>query len=317
MTAEKDTVNEQDPKDQTQPEASQASRPWAGPTLRQRFAVWRHDKSRGPRVVRAVVAIVAVLLLIVAPAYIATQPSFVQRYPNLTPNYETWSTSVHANVPCMDCHVKPDLLSRSLFTARMLSEFYISMVAPGREPKLFGPPVNSSCESCHEDLRTVSPSGDLNIPHRAHVDVLHLPCIRCHTYLVHQANPEGTHTPRMVTCLQCHNGKIAKNGCSTCHRDKAIPQSHRDPNWLIIHPTMQAKINCKQCHAWTANFCVACHITRPKDHGPDWRTKHGQQVAIHRNCEACHPAAFCINCHGQLPMKNFNPNLHLVTGPAQ
>ena len=41
--------------------------------------------------------------------------------------------------------------------------------SPSREPTLFDKPTNEACLSCHIDLRTVSPKGDLNIPHRAHV----------------------------------------------------------------------------------------------------------------------------------------------------
>jgi hypothetical protein len=261
---------------------------------------------------RAGVVALVVVVLVIIPGYFALQPQFVQRYSNLAPEYQTWSKSVHANVPCRSCHVPPGPIAQSAFAAKMLGEFYLSLVMPGRQPVLFGAPVNSACQSCHIDMRTVSPSGDLNIPHRAHVVVLKLECVQCHTYLVHKANPEGTHTPRMESCLKCHDGKRAKNGCSTCHTNKGLPISHRAADWVVIHPQMQTKIDCKQCHAWTPNWCADCHAKRPKSHGPDWRTKHGSAVATHRNCEACHEATFCIRCHGAVPQLNFNPALKLA-----
>ena len=281
-------------------------------TWRERLALKPGDGRRRQMLVRALITLAIVSAVVILPAYIAMQPQFVQRYPNLNPKYQTWSTSVHAQVACRSCHIPPDAISQVAFAARMLGEFYVSIFSPGRQPALFGPPVNGACQRCHIDLRTVSPSGDLNIPHQAHVTVLKLNCVQCHTYLVHDKNPEGTHTPRMVNCLKCHDGKTAKNGCQTCHTNKATPVSHRAADWTIIHPTMQSKINCKQCHAWTANWCVACHTQRPHDHGPDWRKQHGAQIKVHRNCEACHTADWCIKCHGAVPQLNFNPALKLV-----
>jgi len=36
-------------------------------------------------------------------------------------------------------------------------------------------------------------------------------------------------------------------------------------------------------------------------------------VKVHRDCEVCHTGSFCINCHGDVPQLNFDPNLKLVT----
>ena len=276
---------------------------------------WRLEAISSARVralVRLGVVLVALAIFVIVPGYIALQPSFVQRYSGLDTQHRTWSTSAHAAVACQQCHIAPRPLDQTLYAARMVGEFYLSIVMPNRQPQLYPVPVNAACQNCHTDLRTVSPSGDLNIPHLAHVAVLKMQCVKCHAYLVHARNSEGTNKPRMVTCLTCHNGTVAKNSCSTCHTNKAIPPSHKAANWTIVHPLMQSKIDCKPCHAWTTNWCADCHSRRPRDHAGDWRTQHGKQVAAHRNCEACHQAAFCIRCHGVVPQLNFNPALQLV-----
>jgi hypothetical protein len=309
MTDEKMTPSEEESVPDTQ------DAPQKKPKLRERLRrAWRMEDATGRRrlVQRTLIIVAVITVFVIVPGYVALQPSFVQRYTNLSPEYETWHKSVHANVACQRCHVPPGTVPQTVYAARMLGEFYLSLVQPRRQPQLFNKPVNTACQSCHIDLRTVSPSGDLNIPHKFHVDMLKMQCIQCHRYLVHQPNPAGTHTPWMATCLQCHDGKTAKNGCQTCHTNKATPVSHRAPDWTIIHPTMQSKINCKQCHAWTADWCRECHTHRPADHTADWRTKHGAQVAKHRNCEACHLPAFCIGCHGAVPQTNFNPALKFV-----
>jgi hypothetical protein len=256
--------------------------------------------------------VVVITVFAIIPGYIASQPKFMQRYSHFNPEYQGWSSSVHAQVACQRCHVAPNFIAQTGYRLRMLGEFYISTVNPNRQPALFPLPTNASCQSCHIDLRTVSPSGDLNIPHRAHVNVLKLDCVKCHKYLVHEKNPQGTHTPTMATCLTCHDGTQAKNACSTCHTNKSLPANHRASDWIVIHPQMQSKVDCKSCHQWTANWCAQCHTKRPASHTADWRTKHAQVVKVRRNCEACHEAPFCIKCHGTVPQLNYDPALKVV-----
>jgi hypothetical protein len=267
--------------------------------------------SRRTLLVRAAVVCAVLAVFVVAPGYISSRPAFLQRYSQLDAPYGSWSRSAHAAVPCQRCHVSPAPLAQASYDAKMLGEFYLSMVMPGRQPKLFDKPTNAACSSCHTDLRTVSPSGDLNIPHRAHVDVLRLNCIDCHKYLVHEVSPAGTHKPWMAGCLRCHDGHTAKNDCSACHTDKVEPLAHRSPDWLVVHP-QKANADCQKCHAWTQHWCANCHAKRPQSHGTDWRSQHGAQVKKHRNCEACHTGDFCARCHGEVPQANFNPALKLV-----
>ncbi|NTU71346.1 MAG: hypothetical protein HGB10_05965 [Coriobacteriia bacterium] len=263
-------------------------------------------------IVRVAVVVVLVTALAIVPAYVATRPQFMQRYGGMSKQYTAWTESVHAQVACQSCHVPPGRVAQGVYTTRMLGEFYLSLVMPSRQPALFKTPTNAACQSCHIDLRTVSPSGDLNIPHRAHVSVLKLNCVQCHDYLVHEKNPEGTHTPRMETCLKCHDGVKAKNACSACHTNKSVPESHKAADWLVVHASKQKQIDCAECHKWTENWCAECHQRRPASHGKRWRTVHRAAVDKRRNCEVCHEGAFCVRCHGEVPKSNFDPALTIV-----
>jgi hypothetical protein len=195
----------------------------------------------------------------------------------------------------------------------MLGAFYVSLVSPDSKLPTFDKPTVAACSGCHANLITTTPKGDLKIPHRAHVDVLKVQCATCHQYLVHQVSAEGKHTPPMATCLVCHDGQQAKNACSTCHTAKAAPAAHAASDWLIVHPQRQAQLDCKTCHQWKTAWCADCHSRRPASHTTDWRTTHGAAVKIRRNCEACHTAQFCSDCHGVVPKLNFDPTLALVT----
>lgn len=262
-------------------------------------------RSKFRRALVAAVGVLAVLAVFVAlPSYIASQPDFLGHYPDMKMQHDTWTTSVHANVPCEGCHVSPNLFAQGVWYVRMAGEFYLSVI-PGRDPQLLSKPTNDSCLQCHSDLRTVSPSGDLNIPHRAHVEVVKVQCVVCHKYLVHEKSPEGKNKPAMATCLTCHNGVTAKNNCSACHRNKALPPTHQAADWIFIHPTKVGVIDCAQCHKWTAtNYCAKCHSTRPRSHTATWRSDHGARALAHRDCEVCHQRSFCIHCHGQFPTAN-------------
>lgn len=275
----------------------------------------RSAPGRRRLVLRGSVVLVVIVILFVVPGYVASQPRFLQRYAGLAAPYKTWSTSVHARVSCQQCHAAPTFAGQARYDMSMLGQFYLSIVAPSRQPDLFSAPPSTACRNCHVDLRTVSPAGDVKIPHAAHVNVLKIPCVRCHRYLVHQTNADGTHHPAMATCLACHDGRTAKNTCPTCHTNKGFPLSHRAANWVVIHPLMQQKIDCTKCHKWTPDWCAACHAKRPRSHVADWRAVHGLAVDRHRDCEVCHAAAFCTRCHGTVPKRNFNPALKPVSSP--
>lgn len=266
---------------------------------------------RRRRVIAGVIALVLFAVLVL-PGYIASRPDFFSRFPGLSKQYAPWAVSTHAEAGCEACHVRPRLLDRATYQVRMIGEFYVSLLSRSRVPGVFATPTDEACLACHSDLRTVSPEGDLKIPHRAHVSILKLRCVECHHFLVHEKSPEGKHTPPMAGCLKCHDGDKAKNACSACHTAKAAPPSHSGKDWLVVHGRQPAGPECAKCHKWAADWCADCHSQRPRSHGADWRAVHGRAAGRHRGCEACHASTFCIRCHGELPTLNLDPTLELV-----
>lgn len=248
--------------------------------------------------------IVLLLLLLVGGAVVASYLSsyYLLRYPSLKSYHRAWMTSTHAEVNCLRCHMPPGRKSAVLFQARMLGEFYGGWMLGRRKPP-FSRPGDRACLECHVITRTASPSGDLKIPHLAHVKVLKLKCVSCHEWVVHRKNPEQKHTPRMVLCLTCHDGEKASRECIDCHKKKSFPVSHRAPDWLMVHKEKKEKKeeNCEGCHGWVKNYCQNCHSRKPSSHAGWWRTLHQLRVTAHRNCEACHQQPFCERCHGEAP----------------
>lgn len=261
--------------------------------------------------IRAGVAALLVLVFIVVPGYLAMRPSFFGRFPAVAEKHGPWAKSTHASAGCQSCHVSPGVIAQGSYRVGMVGRFYVSLVSRSISPKAFAKPTNEACLSCHYDLRSVSPKGDLRIPHKAHVNILKMDCVTCHNYLVHEKSPEGKQAPTMAGCLKCHDGDTAKNTCTACHTDKAAPATHRAGDWQIVHGT-KANTECATCHKWTDRWCADCHAKRPKSHTVQWRKQHGTIVEKHRSCEACHAGSFCIRCHGEVPQLNYDPLLKTV-----
>lgn len=262
-------------------------------------------------VIGAAMVTFALLVFIAVPAHLAWQPGFIERYPGLEFAYDTWAESLHSTVACQECHVPPGIRSQVGYGTRMLGEYYLSIVLSSHEPDRFERPVNEACLKCHMDLRTISPSGDLNIPHRAHIEALGMDCVECHGFVVHEMNAEGRHTPLMADCLTCHDGETAKNECAACHTDKDPPETHFEVEWVFSHARVVDE-GCNTCHDWAEDWCADCHAARPASHGDDWRAQHRYRVESNRNCEACHEGPFCFRCHGEVPELNFDPSLEIV-----
>ncbi len=237
------------------------------------------------------------------PYAIVSQPVFLKGFSWTESYYDSWYSSTHAQVECVRCHARPQREDRAVFYIQRGLELYIRPVLRLSRPFSWDKPTNEACIVCHAPTRRASPSGDLLIPHKAHVEVLKMDCIDCHLYVVHRKNPEGKHTPRMQTCLTCHNGKKASNECKDCHKKKSYPVSHRSEEWLVAHPQESEKNNdeCVKCHAWVKDFCKDCHGRKPVSHAGRWRTLHPAKVESNRNCSTCHKDKFCVRCHGEVP----------------
>jgi len=248
-------------------------------------------------------ALIIIGVFIGLPYYLVSRPVFFKGFAGTKSYHDSWSISTHAEVNCVRCHTKPAGSDLAAFYLQRGLELYIRSVFHLARPLSWRKPPSEACVVCHATSRKASPSGDLLIPHKAHVDVLKMKCIDCHQYVVHKKNPEGKHTPRMATCLKCHNGRKADNQCKSCHKKKSYPASHRSEEWLVVHSQKEEEKSedCVKCHGWVKDYCRNCHERKPASHAVRWRTLHPLKVASNRNCSQCHKDKFCITCHGEIP----------------
>lgn len=268
-----------------------------GGEQRGRFAMSRKTK----RMTFASAAVLAVVAVLVLPVFSTLQPAYYARYPSLSVRMKDWQSSTHAPWSCAACHVEPGVGGLVSFGIRSIPAFYSQLFFGPSQTNLLRTPTRQACQKCHTSYRTVSPSGDLLIPHRAHVEILKLNCADCHQHLVHWPSATGYNAPRMTYCLaRCHDGKKATNKCTKCHTQKQVPLSHKASNWLEVHGSRRHEINCGTCHGWAPKLCDTCHRKRPSTHVGNWKRQH--QVRAKRlgvkGCLFCHGGRkFCLKCH--------------------
>lgn len=254
------------------------------------------------------------VIILTLPLFSIGRPGFYERFKPLRGRIQTWHTSTHAQMTCLACHLEPGTEKALEFLARAMPVYYGAVLGQTGDPGLFTTPTKAACQKCHTAYRQVSASGDLLIPHRAHVVVLKLNCADCHQRLVHSPNPSGFNSPKMGYCLsKCHDGRKATNRCTDCHTEKATPDNHKSGNWLQVHGQKTEQINCGRCHGWAPKLCQACHTSRPRTHVGNWKKEHkGRALIRGKGCLVCHGGKkFCLKCHdeGLFAKVIYNPGM--------
>lgn len=248
----------------------------------------------------AIALSVAVVIALVLPVISMLQPDYYRRYPALGPRMDHWATSTHSRISCGACHIEPGIGGMLTFGAEAFPAFYSQLMNGPDDTNLLKAPRRVACQKCHTNFRSVAPSGDLLIPHRAHVEVLEMECVSCHRDLVHSLNRHGFNKPEMESCLQqCHDGETASAECVDCHTRKHTPPSHEQADWLQVHGPMAESEDCGSCHDWTPGYCADCHEKRPASHVGNWKSGHAESARVRGDgCVVCHGGKeFCDQCH--------------------
>jgi hypothetical protein len=193
---------------------------------------------------------------------------------------------------------------------------------------------------------------NISFSHVAHFkvkDQFDLKCTTCHYEIPKSTSIQNLSLPKMLDCVQCHDAARAiqaefrMSNCKTCHSDnvssQAVPMSHTrnvkpdfhteafrsehadqaaaaDAKCFVCHqnvkPSLTSKVQCDGCH----------QVMMPVNHTSRWKeTLHGKVAALDRTtCSTCHTAAYCSDCHNELPRSHeplqlFKAGAHAM--PAQ
>ncbi|MFC1553988.1 hypothetical protein ACFL7D_05085 [candidate division KSB1 bacterium] len=178
--------------------------------------------------------------------------------------------------------------------------------------------------------------------HLFHLDETDLECVACHKEVSLSISSSDRLLPKCDTCLECHDGKIARNKCDICHFDEKnvtlMPKNKRVTNFSHKTHIEQKDSDCNTCHVGMKKTdystiesvpimydckrchntvdapenCDHCHFTpkslRPNHHDKAWIYTHKfAKDDLLTQCSMCHMFIFCQDCHTEALLINYDP----------
>ena len=216
----------------------------------------------------SIAALVGVIILGGAVAIPLTNaPTFCASCHTIKPSYDTWTTSSHKDVTCVDCHVRPGV--QGFFEDKVLAgieDVAITFFGTPTDPHNLQSTVYSSvCISCHRAILRVSEVSTRDLPER-----------------VKDVGLIMSHRKHMKAFADRGKGE----GCTTCHArvvhgtpikgyDIVVPRGHVNLDDRLHEPKYPKDSKLYQS---AMADCVRCH---------DNKTTHNGTV-LSKKCETCH-----------------------------
>ena len=241
---------------------------------------------------------------------VTSQPRFCGSCHYMSPYYESWKTSSHKEVLCVECHIPPGIPSeiRKKYEAlAMVARYFTGTYSTNPWAEV----DDQSClrSGCH--IKRVSLGKELYrgvlFDHQPHLTELRrekrLRCTSCHSQIV-----QGSHIAVTAsTCFLCHFKNNALNQgtarCTVCHEipDKTITTAglnfdHGDVKRLGM--------NCTLCHEGVVKGdgevlperCYTCHNDAER------LGRFAETEFLHRTHVTEHKVE-CLNCHTEIAHK--------------
>lgn len=255
-----------------------------------------------------------ILLLVILTAGAAeytSRPSFCPTCHYMESFYQSWRTSAHNKVDCVECHFEPGIAGTIKGKLNGLVQIvsYISLTYKNRKPWAEIPDNTCARSGCHEKQAiqdTLYDFKGISFSHKNHLQELRrgktLKCISCHSQIV-----QGTHIEVTVaTCFNCHFKKSDDpehkydklSDCKTCHKwenkTKEQMASYRYDHTNVV----QLKMSCTGCHTNVIagngevgkERCFQCHFENDRlDKYDDIEFMHKTHITKHSvKCFVCH-----------------------------
>ncbi|MBI4518511.1 MAG: cytochrome c3 family protein [Deltaproteobacteria bacterium] len=238
---------------------------------------------------------------------VSSQPRFCGSCHFMAPYYESWKTSRHKEVACVECHIPPGITSefRKKYEAlAMVARYFTGTYSTNPWAEV----DDQSClrSGCH--VKRVLLGRELYqgvlFDHQPHLTEMRrekqLRCTSCHSQIV-----QGSHisvTP--TTCFLCHFKNAAPNSgtarCTLCH---AIPDKMITTAGLSFNhgDVKRFDMNCMACHQGIIKGdgevlrerCFTCHNDTERIE------RYGQTEFLHRTHVTDHKVE-CLNCHMEI-----------------
>jgi hypothetical protein len=240
-----------------------------------------------------------------------SRPSFCPTCHYMEPFYNSWKSSTHNKIQCVECHFEPGLQGTIKGKLNGLVQIvsYVSTSYKKRKPWADIPDNTCSRSDCHAKQNiqdTTYETKGILFNHKHHLSELRrgkkLKCTSCHSQIVQGSHMQVTY----ATCFNCHFHKSDDPehkfdklaNCKTCH-DLDNKSKEQLAAMRYNHATVvDTKTECSSCHTNVINGkgevgrdrCFQCHFEDDKlDKYPDVEFMHSTHIAKHSmSCGYCH-----------------------------
>lgn len=251
-----------------------------------------------------VVGLVVGIGLIVAygAMEVSSTPAFCGSCHVMEPYFDSWETSSHANIACVDCHIPPGITAefRKKYEAMaMVARYFTGTYSTNPWAEV----DDSACLECHERRLLVGSElfGDVLFDHGPHLAELRrgkrLRCTSCHSQIV-----QGSHiTVTNTTCTLCHfKGEVSGEGTAECTLCHEVPDRVVDAEGLRFDhgDVLRFGMECRACHTPPGadegrvpkERCLTCH------NQADRLAEYENGDLLHRTHVTEHKVE-CTHCH--------------------
>ena len=234
----------------------------------------------------------------------SAQPGFCNNCHIMDPYYDSWKTSSHQDVPCIDCHYAPGIKAEAMGKLQAANQV-VKYITRTYGMKPWAEIEDAAClrSGCHEQrmLEGVVDFRGIRFDHAHHLGELRrgkqLRCTSCHSQIV-----QGDHLAvTESTCYLCHFKETPEGepiaGCTGCH--SSPPRVETSEGFVIDHPQyIEDMVSCVSCHDDVAqgsgvadeSRCFNCHNEPERLTGADnTELVHRTHIAEHNvECTQCH-----------------------------
>ena len=255
----------------------------------------------------------------------SSTPAFCGTCHVMAPYYDSWKTSNHSDIACVDCHIAPGItaeLRKKYEAVSMVARYFTGTY--GMNP--WAEVEDAACLECHERrlLKGKVLFGSVLFDHGPHLTELRrgkrLRCTSCHSQIV-----QGSHiTVTQTTCTLCHfKGQTPGEGtaeCAVCHETPSTVVAAED--FEFDHGDVSRfGMDCVACHTPPSaesggvpkERCLSCHNQPSRlERYEDGDELHLTHVTEHKvECTHCHleiehvvprhleaARTECSTCHG-------------------
>jgi nitrate/TMAO reductase-like tetraheme cytochrome c subunit len=273
--------------------------------MRERLANWAKRA-----VVVLAVFIPASVALVFLSFEVSSQPQFCGSCHIMAPYYESWLTSTHNEIACVECHIPPGITSelRKKYEAlSMVARYFTGTYSTNPWTEV----DDNSClrSGCHTKRVLLGRElfKGVLFDHQPHLTEMRrekqLRCTSCHSQIVQGSHISVTES----TCFLCHFKDTTPNTgtarCTVCH---AVPEKMITTAGLSFNhaDVKRFDMDCMACHEGVIKGegdvlperCFTCH------NEPERLRRYAETEFLHRTHVTDHKVE-CLNCHIEIVHK--------------